>query len=75
MSKPESHYWGEEIKRTLNEMKYLCGKKKDQSSKPLLNIPLENVRIDELHLLLRITGRLVCGIALADSHKTFACFI
>ena len=28
MSKLESHYWGEEIKRTLNEMKDLCGKKK-----------------------------------------------
>ena len=73
MSKPESHYWGEEIKRTLNEMKDLCGKKKDHFgciSKPLLDIPLENVRIDELHLLLRITGRLVCGMYLDKSHKT-----
>jgi hypothetical protein len=24
--------------------------------KPLLNIPIQNVRVDELHLLLRITG-------------------
>ena len=78
MSKPESHYWGEKIKRTLTEMKGLCEKKKDHFgciSKPLLGTPLENVRIDKLHLLLRITDRLVCGMYLDESHKTFTCFI
>ena len=31
---------------------------------PLFNVPLENVLIDELHLLLRITDRLEHGIIL-----------
>ena len=31
---------------------------------PLFNVPLENVIIDELHLLLRITDRLEHGIIL-----------
>ena len=31
---------------------------------PLFNVPLENVLIDELHLLLRVTDRLEHGIIL-----------
>jgi hypothetical protein len=45
--------------RTLDEMKKMAGKSKDNYGcfhQPLLNIPLQNIRIDELHLLLRITG-------------------
>lgn len=59
MSKPEFYYWSEEMKRTLEDLLHLCMKKKDKFgciNPPLLNIKLDNVRVDELHLLLRITG-------------------
>jgi hypothetical protein len=60
MSKPECYYWSEEMKRTLEDLLNLCMKKKDKFgciNPPLLHIKLDNVRVDELHLLLRITGR------------------
>ena len=66
MSKPESHYCSDELKRTLEELFDLCTKKKNNFgciSPPLLHIKLENVRIDELHLLLRITGKYIYGYA------------
>ena len=60
MSKPEGHYWQKENSRTLDEMKKMAGKSNNNYgcvNQPLLNIPLENIRVDELHLLLRITGQ------------------
>lgn len=60
MSKPVSYFWSDEMKRTLEELIDLCTKKKNNFgciSPPLLYVKLENVRIDELHLLLRITGK------------------
>lgn len=59
MSKPESYYWSDEMKRTLEELINLCTKNNNFGciSPPLLHIKLANVRIDELHLLLRITGK------------------
>lgn len=61
MSNPEDHYWNDEMARTVDEMKGLVGKKDNFGCilPPLLNIPLENIRIDELHLFLRITGMLI----------------
>lgn len=67
MSKPEWYYWTEEMKRTLQDLLTLCMKKKDKFgciNPPLLNIKPENVRVDELHLLLRITGKFSCTIQL-----------
>jgi len=59
MSKPENHYWEEGMARTLNEMKENACKASANNYgclyQPLLYIPVENVRIDELHLFLRIT--------------------
>ena len=59
MSKSEDHYWSEKYVRTL-EQKEIAGKSKNNFGcvqQPLLNIPLENIRDDELHLLLRITSQ------------------
>ena len=39
-----------------------CAAQPGCKGQPLFNIPLENVLIDELHLLLRITDRLEHGI-------------
>ncbi len=59
MSKVEDYYWNDEMRRTLEDILLCCRKKKDNFGSilpPLLNIKLDNVRVDELHLLLRITG-------------------
>lgn len=59
MSKPEEFYWSDGQARTLEEMKEMAHKTSNNFgciNPPLLNIPLENIRVDELHLLLRITG-------------------
>ena len=61
MSKPESFYWSKKLQRTLEDNKNLCKNKKDHYgciNPPLLDIPIENVKVDELHLLLRITGNI-----------------
>ena len=59
MSVPLSYYNSEEMKRTLGP---------DWSSgsqdQPLFKIPLENIIIDELHLVLRVTDRLEEGLIL-----------
>ncbi len=60
MSKPETHYWSDEMKRTLADIKHLCTLKANFGciKPPLLDITIENVRVDELHLMLRITGKI-----------------
>jgi hypothetical protein len=57
MSKSQEYYWSDHIVRSLKEIKE-CAKKQEYSCEhmPLVNIPLENVILDELHLMLRITG-------------------
>ena len=55
----------EPLKRTLEEIKRLCHWSKVNYgciNEPLLNIPLTNVIADELHLLLRITDKLLENI-------------
>jgi hypothetical protein len=65
MSKGMNHYWEEPFARTLQTIKD-CAKKQHLSCAhmPLLDITLENVVLDELHLMLRITGMhaLFCSI-------------
>ena len=58
MSKPQDHYWGAKISRTIADMrtdaltnKFSC------EHRLLLNISLVNVILDKLHLMLRITGK------------------
>ena len=57
MSMPMDHYWRGDIARTLEEVKEGAQKNKYSCAyRPLLHIPLDNVVLDELHLMLRITG-------------------
>jgi len=63
MSKPKEYYWGASLARTLQQLKD-CAKAQKYSCQhqPLLEIPLENVVLDELHLMLRVTGHMVIYI-------------
>lgn len=57
MSKPMNFYWESTMARTITEMKEHAKQNKFSCEhRPLLNIPMENVVLDELHLMLRITG-------------------
>ena len=57
MSKARDYYWQESLVRTLQTMKdHTKNQKFSCVHKPLLEIPLENVVLDELHLMLRVTG-------------------
>ena len=61
-----SHYYNQQpLQRTLKEIKELCkckGNNYGCINEPLLNIPLTNVITDELHLLLRITDKLLQNV-------------
>ena len=62
MSKPQNYFWEEPLRRTLDSINKHA--KKQQYScvhQPLVNIKLENVVLDELHLMLRVTGSVVCS--------------
>ena len=58
MTKHQDFYWEEEIVRSIDDIK-TCAKTNTLSCehKPLLDIPLSNVVLDELHLMLRVTGK------------------
>jgi len=57
MSKPQDFYWEQHISRKIrNFAEWARQKKYSCAHPPLLNIHLENVVADELHLMLRITG-------------------
>lgn len=57
MTMPENFYWGETIRRTLDDIRACCLKHQFSCKRPpLLSIPIENIVLDELHLMLRITG-------------------
>ena len=57
MSKPQDYYWSDHIARSLKDI-MKCVKQQTYSCQhmPLVNIPLENVILYELHLMLQITG-------------------
>ena len=61
MSVPLSYYNSEEMKRTLGPDWQKSAGSQDQ---PLFKFPLENIIIDELHLVLRVTHRLEEGLIL-----------
>ena len=61
MSVPYSHYNTEEMKRTLRPDWH---KTPGCQHQPLFNIPLQNIVIDELHLMLRVMDRLEQGVIL-----------
>lgn len=59
MSKPETYYLQTPMVRTLENVKDDALRGKCSCVHPtLLNIPLENIVLDELHMMLRITGLL-----------------
>ena len=58
-SKTEGYYWSSGKARTLAKNRELSRKSTNNYGcirEPLLHIPIENIRVDELHLLLRVTG-------------------
>lgn len=60
-TKPENYYWMDGNRRTLAENKDLANKSNNNYGcirSALLKIPIEDVRVDELHLLLRVADRL-----------------
>lgn len=63
MSYPENHYIGESMARSLTKMKkWVIDQKYSCVHQPLLNVPLQNVVLDELHLMLRITGNAITAL-------------
>ncbi len=57
MSKPKDFYWGD-LARTLSKLKeWATSNKFSCQHQPLIDIELENVVLDELHLMLRVVGR------------------
>ena len=65
MSKPETNYNRDPLRLTLAQVKqYVDYGKKEYCciNQPLLNIPLDHIVLDELHLLLRITDVILDNI-------------
>ena len=63
MSKSKDYYWSKDLVRNIEEMESLSLSGKGRNADnygclhpPLINIPLNHVVPDELHLMLRITG-------------------
>ena len=57
MSKSQDNYWMVNIKRTLEDIRQCCLKQEFSCQRPpFLDIPLDNIVLDELHLMLRVTG-------------------
>ena len=57
MSKPKDYYCGD-IARSIDRIKeWAKSNKFSCQHQPLVSIPLENVVLDELHLMLRVTGQ------------------
>ena len=62
MTKEEYFYWNDDnMKRSLNDIRKCCLKLQfSWEHPPLLKIPLEHIVLDELQLMLRITGKYSC---------------
>lgn len=66
MSKSEQHYESDPLRKALQKIKEFASKSKGENyccvHDPLLNIPLDHIILDELHLLLRISDILIDNI-------------
>ncbi|CAB4013607.1 Hypothetical predicted protein, partial [Paramuricea clavata] len=64
VSKHQDFYW-ENLTRSIEDI-FQCALKRNYSCeyKPLLNIPLCNVVLDELHLMLRVTDKLTKNLVI-----------
>ena len=59
MSKPMDFYWGD-MARSLDNIRECANSNKlSCAHQPLIDISLQNVVLDELHLMLRVTGQRV----------------
>lgn len=61
MTKDEMYYWGQSMVRSIVDMKKLSTRKFNYGCVrlPLLDIPIDHVIVDELHLLMRIGDVLI----------------
>ena len=63
MSKPDDYYDQDPMRRTLEEIKQFASKSKGENlccvHRPLIDIPLDHIILDELHLKLRVTDVLI----------------
>lgn len=63
MTKPDNYYECHPMKRTLQEMQEMAKMPKGENyccvHQPLLNLPLDHIILDELHLMLHITDILI----------------
>ena len=77
MTKPQNYYWGDHVVRKICDIREDAKHNKHSCEhQPLLNIPLENVVLDELHLMLRITGipyNTACLKALFSTKDNIVC--
>lgn len=66
MTKPDTLYDSSPQKRTIEDLRKCCHLKKGKNfcciNPPLLDIPLDHIILDELHLLLRITDVLTPNV-------------
>ena len=66
MSKPDDYYDEDPIQQTLQEIKQFASKSKGENyfcvHQPLLNIPLDHILLDELHLMLHVTDVLISNL-------------
>ena len=67
MTKPDTFYDSSPQKRAIEDLRRCCRLKKGNKNfccinPPLLNIPLDHIILDELHLLLRITDVLTRNV-------------
>ena len=66
MSKPDNYYDEDPIRRTLQEIKQFASKSKGENyccvHQPLINIPLDHIILDELHLMLCVTDVLISNL-------------
>ncbi|XP_074623587.1 uncharacterized protein LOC141881679 isoform X1 [Acropora palmata] len=59
MTKPQNYYWRDHVLRKICDIREDAKHNKHSCEhQPLLNISHENVVLDELHLMLRITDKL-----------------
>jgi len=66
------YYYSDKVKRTLKSIKECCTKSKENYcciNPPLFDIELDNVVLDELHMMLRVTDRLLENLIIEVMEK------
>ena len=63
MAKPEDFYWDDHVVRSMSDIsKHAQSNSYGCRSEPLVKLPLTHVVMDELHMMLRITDRLLSNL-------------